>query len=311
LTNAAEFIIFIINTKFDVVGVAACFTAIGRGWLARVGIGRFDDPGVIRVTVAKSWGWAGLPILAITGLLAFAPHWGVGYRGATFVGVMLILAAELAIIGALVNGRPIGAFIDNRNRISLSKLQAGAWTVVVLAALATAAAFNMTAPDNGTGYVTALAVTIPGDLLLAMGISATSLVASPALLSLKAAETPSQESVDQAAVKVNGTGGADIPANGKVALNATATEASWADLVTGEEVGNVGYPDLGKIQQVLITTLLLGCYTAYIYMSFSRTTTLAITTLPLLDTSFVGLLALSHGTYLAYKAVPHTGSEKV
>ncbi|WP_353230310.1 hypothetical protein [Novosphingobium sp.] len=262
------------------------------------------------MAVAKSWGWAGLPILATIGLLTFAPQWGVGYRGVTFVGVMVIVAVELAVIGALVNGRPIGAFIDNRNRISLSKLQAGAWTVVVLAALATAAAFNMVAPDNGTGYVTALAVTIPGDLLLAMGISATSLVASPALLSLKAGETPSTQAVDQAAIKMNRTDGTDVPANGKVAMKALASEASWADLVTGEEVGNVGYPDLGKIQQVLITALLLGCYTAYIYTAFSRTTTLAIHSLPLLDTSFVGLLALSHGTYLAYKAVPHTGTGK-
>ena len=47
------------------------------------------------------------------------------------IAVLLLTAIHLALVGWLVNNRPMGVFIDNRNRISLSKLQAGAWTVVV------------------------------------------------------------------------------------------------------------------------------------------------------------------------------------
>jgi hypothetical protein len=77
--------------------------------------------------------------------------------------------------------------------------------------------------------------------------------------------------------------------------------------VTGEELGNAGSPDLGKIQQLLVTLLLLGIYTAYVYALFAGTAE-KITHLPLLDPSFVWLMGISHASYLAYKAAPHTTS---
>ncbi len=42
----------------------------------------------------------------------------------------------------------------------------------------------------------------------------------------------------------------DVGANGKVLVKLSPNDASWGDLVTGEEeLGNAGSPDLGKIQQ--------------------------------------------------------------
>ena len=259
----------------------------------------------------KSWAVAVLPLIAIAALLGVAPHFGIGWRAGSFVATTLLLATELALIGWLMNNRAIGAFIDNRNRISLSKLQAGAWTVLVLGALATAAAFNTIAPDNGTGYVSALAVQIPGELLLAMGISATSLVGTPMLLSLKSDQPAvSQGAVDAAGDKLasQGLDKTQVGAKGHLLHKSDAAHARWADLFTGEEVGNAGYPDLGKIQQVLITLLLLGIYAAYIYVELARSTTVVVSSLPTLDPSFVWLLGISHATYLAYKAAPHTSA---
>src|SRR4051794_33065279 len=43
----------------------------------------------------------------------------------------------IALIGSGMNGRPAGVLIDSRNRVSLSKLQATSWTIVVLSGLAT------------------------------------------------------------------------------------------------------------------------------------------------------------------------------
>jgi len=246
----------------------------------------------------KSWGWAALPLVIIAAGLFSIPALEPGWRSYTFLGVLLLLAAELAVVGQLINRRPAGAFIDNRNRISLSKLQMGAWTVVVLAAFVTAAAFNA-AEANGA-IVDALKVAIPGELLLAMGISSTSLVAAPALLSLKADETPHAEAQQAAANRLN-TG---VVATGKIAGKTTPAKASWADLVTGDELGNVGTPDLGKIQQALITLLLLGCYVGYVFMLFGKSG--SVLELPKLDKSFVWLLGISHASYLAYKAAPHT-----
>lgn len=255
-------------------------------------------------TSSKSWFFAALPLILEALLLAIVPGWWPEWRAWTFVISLLLLIAELAVIGWLINGRPIGVFIDNRNRISLSKLQAGAWTVVVLSAFATAAAFNAAADMFQNSSVTALAITIPNELLLAMGISATSLVATPALLSLKSQEAePPQDTVDKASDRV----GAPVSPNGKVLTKAAPEHASWADLVTGDEVGNAGWPDLGKIQQGLITLLLLGCYIAYIYADLAGSAE-KIASLPGLDKSFVWLLGISHASYLAYKAAPHTTS---
>jgi hypothetical protein len=253
-------------------------------------------------TASRNWIFAAIPLILEALMLVIVPGYWPEYRAWTFVGSMALLAAELAVIGWLVNGRPMGAFIDNRNRLSLSKLQAGAWTVIVLSAFATAAAFNAAVEMFQDSSVSALAVTIPGELLLAMGISATSLVATPALLSLKSNEDdPSFQSVQDAANRT----GTTVTSNGKVATKSSATAASWADLVTGDEVGNIGSPDLGKIQQGFITLLLLGCYIAYIYADFAGSGE-KIASLPAIDPSFVWLMGISHASYLAYKAVPHT-----
>jgi hypothetical protein len=250
----------------------------------------------------KHWAWAFAPLVLVAILLVSAPQLELlSNKGAVFLAVLLLLTGELAVIGWLINGRPMGAFIDNRNCLSLSKLQAGAWTVVVLAAFATAAAFNANGAHTET--VTALSVAIPGELLLAMGISATSLVAAPGLLSLKAQETPAEGQDVQATARLK----TEIQANGKVATKSAPEHASLADLVTGDEVGNAGTPDLGKIQQALITLLLLGCYADYVYVEFAKATA-PIASLPMLDKSFVWLMGISHASYLAYKAAPHTKS---
>lgn len=244
------------------------------------------------------WILPGAPLLLAAIVLIAAPHLQPRAAGYVFLLIAVLLAASLGLVGWLVNGRPIGAFIDNRNRLSLSKLQAGAWTVIVIAAFATAAAYNAAATTDHQS-VSALNIIIPGELLLAMGISATSLVAAPALLSLKSKETATAQTVDA------------LPpgskANGKVVTHDDASEASWSNLVTGDEVGNAQSPDLGKIQQVLITLVLLGCYAAYVATSFNESHGV-IARLPVIDKSFVWLLGLSHASYLAYKAAPHTAT---
>ncbi len=250
-----------------------------------------------------AWIWAAAPLVLVAVALVLGPGLLPGYRAWAFVVVLVLLALELAAIGCLVNKRPMGAFIDNRNRISLSKLQMAAWTVVVLSAFATAAAYNAGSAMFEGGQVSALAVNIPGELLLAMGISATSLVAAPALLSLKSQQDPAAGAEQDAQAKL----GPDVSGNGKVLTRKSPANASWADLVTGDELGNAGSPDLGKIQKVLITLLLLGCYVAYIFGQFSGSAE-RIGQLPDLDKSFVWLMGISHASYLAYKAAPHTTS---
>lgn len=242
-----------------------------------------------------------LPLAVIAVMLIAIPAiWPEG-RGVAYLAVLAALAVELATIGRWVSGRPAGVFIDSRNRISLSKVQAGCWTIVVLSAFATAAAFNAATEIYEGSQVGALAITIPGELLLAMGISATSLVATPALLSIKSDKTPDPSEVAGAKARMV----APVAANGVLLTKCNIGDASWADIFTGEEVGNAGMADLGKIQQVLVTLLLLGTYAAYVFGQFTGSAE-RIASLPQIDQSFVWLLATSHAAYLAYKAAPHT-----
>lgn len=253
----------------------------------------------------KNWIWAGIPVFLLIIVLTVGPWRFPDYRSAVFLISMVLMLAELNVIGLLVNGRFAGAFIDNRNRLSLSKLQAAGWTVVVLGAFATAAAYNIAAAMYGDTSVGALAITIPNELLLAMGISATSLVATPALLTLKSQQEPEQGALTSAKQALDDN---NMSNNGKVLVRDDPKDATWADLVTGEEVGNVASPDLGKIQQAFITLLLLGGYIAYCFAQLDGSQDV-ITGLPTVDRSFVWLLGISHASYLAYKAVPHTVTE--
>ena len=251
----------------------------------------------------SNWFLAAVPLIGIAIVLGVSPNFWPHLRGGVFLIVLALLVIEFAVIGRLINRRSSGVFIDNRNRISLSKLQAGAWTAIVLAALATAAAFNATGLGVDYRSVNGIFVVVPGELLLAMGISATSLVATPALLSLKANEAPSAD----AAKKASARAGMEITGNGKVAVKNSPADAIWGDIFTGEELGNIGTADIGKIQQALISLVLMSAYSGYIFQCFALSPG-PILELPQLDKSFVWLLGVSHASYLAYKAAPHSTS---
>lgn len=250
-----------------------------------------------------TWLMVGLPLLLLIVAFLVVPAVYRNGRAAMFVILLILLCLVFMGVGMSIVRRPEGAFIDSRNRISLSKLQAAAWTVVVLAAFAAAAAYNIARGNVDAAVVHALNIQIPGELLLAMGISATSLVGAPAILSLKAAEQAPPNAEQDAANRT----GVSTNAVGNLFAKLKPADASWSDLVTGEDVGNAGVADLGKIQQLLITLILLGAYAAYVLEAFASTTG-PITTLPTLDRSFVWLLGLSHASYLAYKAAPHTAA---
>jgi len=241
----------------------------------------------------------------------------------------LMIVAILAI-GIVLNGRPEGLIIDNRNRMSLSKLQMLVWTVVVVSALAASAAYNV---HHGFGAKPGdpgpLEITIPTELLFAMGIAAASFVATPTILSLKAQDDPTDDDVTAAQVPApapaDPTAAPDPAAvaaaqaaspsglnnSGKVHGRTDPAGARWSDLFSGDEVGNCNSPDLSKIQQFAISLLLVTIYSSQVialFMGLQISHEKHIPSLPVLGQQFVMLLAISHASYLVYKAAPHTAS---
>src|SRR5262249_20662514 len=87
---------------------------------------------------------------------------------------LLLLGSFMAIAADGINNRRLGALIDERNRISLSRLQMAAWTLLILSAFMAAAIGNVHA-----GAPNPLDIVIPQEVWMLMGITTTSLVGSP------------------------------------------------------------------------------------------------------------------------------------
>jgi hypothetical protein len=205
----------------------------------------------------------------------------------TVAAIMLLCGC----IGMAIKNSWTGVIESARNRVSLSRLQMYVWTVLVLSGFLTAAASNFYL----AGDMTAMSIVIPPQLLAAMGIASASLVAAPALVSLKA--LPPAAAAAAAAQGVSAG----------IHRRADPAAAGWLDIFRGDEQGNCDTPDLSKIQQFLITLGLVALYGALLGQMFLNPG--GIDQLPPLGENFVWLLGISHAGYLAYKAVPHPASQ--
>jgi hypothetical protein len=181
-------------------------------------------------------------------------------------------------IGRAITGRWDGVLVDGRNRVALSRLQMVVWTLLILSALITAIASNLSTSQNTAAF----SITIWDELLAAMGISAVSLAATPALLTLKESASP-----------------------GTVAVRSDAEKPSWLDIFRSDEATDEMKPDLSKIQQFLVTLSIVGGYAVAIgYLFYHLPADTRFTQFPPLDPKFIWLLGISHAGYLTYKAAP-------
>ena len=102
--------------------------------------------------------------------------------------------------------------------------------------------------------------------------------------------------------------GVDVTAvavRGQLVIKRGIEDANWSDLFKGEEAGNAGQIDLGKIQLFYFTLILVGTYAVALGKLLHGSSAI-ITSLPDLDQSVLVLLGLSHAGYLTSKVLPHT-----
>lgn len=231
--------------------------------------------GVVTPPTARLWSW-----LATMGLLAF---FGI-------------------VAGHGVTGDWRGLLIDERNKMSLSRLQMVLWTVVVLSGFLAAALANLASRSPNP-----LSIAVPTELWLLMGISTTSLVGSPLVRASKGERSslPSQRTETYFVLQKQGVDTNKVATRGQLIVNLDPRTADWADLFRGEEVGNAAQLDLGKIQMFFFTVVLVLAYLATLGGGFSAAAP-RVNELPALDLGMVTLLAISHAGYLTTKAVPHT-----
>jgi hypothetical protein len=246
-----------------------------------------------------------LAFMILTGWFA-AP--GLNLILVTFSMVLL-----LVILGMAITSRPLGVLINERNLISLSRFQMVVWTVVVLGAYFTFAMVRIRAMAdgslNGRSITDPLNIAIDWHLWALLGISVTSLVGTPLILSTKKNLQP-DPTVAQKTAQLVDEPATDIMANrqGTLYANSKISDASLTDMFQGDELSNTAQVDLAKVQMFYFTIIAVICFFIMVFKMLVNGNS-DLSQLPVLPDGFVAILGISHAGYLTSKTVNHTPSQ--
>lgn len=229
---------------------------------------------------------------------------GTGHAGAALLLAAAALAVLFAGVGSTLCGRWAGVIINGRNLMSLSRMQAVLWTVILLAGFATVAFMRLKAH----GAAGALDIQVDWQLWALMGISTSSLVGSPFLTAAKADKKPT-DAAAQRTGRLTGETQAELDANrqGTLYANPSPLDARMEDLFQGDEVGNTAHVDLAKLQMFCFTIMTAAVYCAVLVAKLRSPA--ALDGLPPLSDGMVALLGISHAGYLTSKAADHTPTQ--
>ncbi|HEV3479705.1 MAG TPA: hypothetical protein VG144_09680 [Gaiellaceae bacterium] len=223
-------------------------------------------------------------------------HWGVW----SFLILAALLAALTSSVGLGLTGRLDGALMDHRYRISLAQLQIAVWTFVVLGAWGAAVFANLGINEGSSAFE----VSIPSELWLALGISATTFGGAK-LIQARDAATPPVRPPPAAEVTLikRGESLARWEARGKLLTHRGPSDANWGDLFAADGTDAGAVPDISKIQMFFFTIVLAFGYGVACVDLFATHSSGAISGLPPLNEAFVIILGISQGSYLVKKTV--------
>lgn len=238
-------------------------------------------------------------------------------KGWNWTLVIFFMIVFIALIGKLITGRFSGIFIDERNKMTLSRFQLVIWTLIVLSAFLTIALERVKA-----GAPDPLVITLPTQLWALLGISTTALVGSPLIRSTKVQKTPTQGAINKAAQlfskkdpdKRDTKKAEDIIREnaktfGILDINEKFKDAKFSDMFTGDELANSGLIDMAKVQMFFFTLIIAFSYMVLLVNLIMTTEPAGLNSFPALSDGLVALLGISSAGYLTNKAVDHTKTE--
>lgn len=237
----------------------------------------------------------------------FAP---VGWN---LILVTLSMLLVMTVLGISITNHPLGILINERNLMSLSRFQMAIWTVIVLGAYFTFALVRIKALADGSlnGHLVTdpLNIQIDWHLWALLGISTTSLVGAPFILSTKKDKDPVPSVTQKTAQMVNEPE-QNIIANkqGTLYANSQISDARLTDMFQGDELANTAQIDLAKIQMFYFTVIAAICFFVMVFNALVAGNS-DLSKLPLLPDGFVAILGISHAGYLTSKGINHTQSQ--
>jgi hypothetical protein len=154
-----------------------------------------------------------------------------------------------------------------------------------------------------------LNITVDPHLWALLGISTTSLVGAPLILSAKKDKVPDESVIPQTARMVHESPQA-IQDNKQGTLygNAKISDARVTDMFQGDELTNTAQVDLAKVQMFFFTIIAAVCFYVMTFQQLLEAKD-TLGSLPLLSEGFVVALLVSHGGYLGSKSINHTKSQ--
>ena len=253
---------------------------------------------------SRSWGllFVCLLLLALMGEAALKLRPGLNF--AISAGV---LALVVLLFGQWSCRRPLGVLIDYRNLMSLARFQSILWTIIVLTGFLAMVALRLRFPIPGKS---AMDVGIPWELWALMGISTTSLVGAPLILEGKLDKIPTADAMDKASLTLHQSAPslADVSSMGTLYRNASLQDARITDMLQGDEIMNITYLDMAKVQMLLFTIVGALVYCGVLYRSLTDPAPANLAQMPTLSQGMVTLLGISHAGYLGSKTVNQTPS---
>ncbi|OAV51476.1 hypothetical protein A6U98_01435 [Rhizobium sp. WYCCWR10014] len=214
-----------------------------------------------------------------------------------WLGAVLLLTVVAGVVGKGFYGSVLGVLIDSRNRLSLSRLQVLFWSVLVLSLFSVTSIFLV----GATGTVGALPQ-YPWAIWALLGISIGTTPLSGLILLSKSTQPPQPNAEQSIMADPNSTN------VGRVEVNLSQNGWSFLDFFRGEEVANRNEIDISRFQYFVITLVLMiifvGLVTNELWTLQTAQDWLAWAkdkSYPHLNETFIGLLALSHGSYLGMK----------
>ena len=234
--------------------------------------------------------------------------------------VLLALASGLGVLG-----RPLGIFIDKRNRMSLTRVQFAIWLVILVGGLASYALFNigfwaeeMSRIQEGLAYINNVGKT--DQKLVGWSDKLSSLMefvpkmdtALWTLIGISGGTTILSSLLTGTPTPTDQTGTVMTSRRTRILSNPLPKDAALADLVYGETEEDDGVVDATRVQTIAITGVLVAIYTNLVLEASERIGGFSVVdavnggaqvfaSMPPVGSTFLWLLGLSHGTLIAGK----------